>query len=91
MENDTTILLRKFFSQLAKVEKKLDINLKSEDYERLLKKEYLTIDECASFTGIKKSQLYKLTSQNKIPHFKLGKSLRFNVQEILYWIKSHNE
>ena len=33
-------------------------------------KEIMSLEECAEYTGLKKSTLYQLTSQKKIPHFK---------------------
>lgn len=41
-------------------------------------KDILSIEEAASYTGLKKSYLYKLCSERKIPHYKnSGKMLRF--------------
>ena len=41
-------------------------------------KSVLTIDEAAEYMGLKKSYLYKLTSERRIPHFKPnGKKIYF--------------
>ncbi|MDR0421391.1 MAG: helix-turn-helix domain-containing protein [Proteiniphilum sp.] len=53
----------------------------------LATKEVLTFDEAAIFTGLSKSYLYKLTSGQKIPHYKpAGKVLYFNREELQAWL-----
>ena len=53
-------------------------------------KEVLTSDEAARYLGISKSYLYKLTAQQKIPHYKpLGKICYFNRQELEQWLQSN--
>lgn len=51
-------------------------------------KEVLTTDEAARYLGVSKSYLYKLTMQQKIPHYKpLGKMCYFNRQELEQWLQ----
>jgi excisionase family DNA binding protein len=46
-------------------------------------KKILNLDELATYTGISKSYLYKLTSQGIIPHSKpFGKMIFFDKEEI---------
>ena len=52
-------------------------------------KEVLTIDEVSILTGKSKSHLYKLTCSSLIPHYKRGKHLYFDRQEILSWLKAN--
>ena len=53
----------------------------------LATKEVLTFDEAAIFTGLSKSYLYKLTSGQKIPHYKpSGKLCYFNREELQAWL-----
>ena len=53
-------------------------------------KEVLTSDEAARYLGISKSYLYKLTMQQKIPHFKpLGKMCYFNREELERWLQTN--
>lgn len=50
-------------------------------------KEVLTTDEAALYMGIKKSYLYKLTHDAKIPHYKPGgKNLYFKRTELENWL-----
>ena len=47
----------------------------------------LTFDEAARYLDISKSHLYKLTSRNKIPHYKpQGKRLYFSKSELNTWL-----
>jgi len=46
---------------------------------------YLTIDELSKYIKIPKSTIYKLTMNKKIPHIKIGKTLRFRQSEIDAW------
>lgn len=53
----------------------------------LASKEVLTFDEAAQFTGLAKSTLYKMTSGQKIPHYKpSGKLCYFNREELQAWL-----
>jgi len=53
----------------------------------LATKEVLTFDEAATFTGLSKSYLYKLTSGQRIPHYKpAGKILYFSREELQAWL-----
>lgn len=53
----------------------------------LTQKNVLTFDEAANFTGLSKSYLYKLTSAQKIPHYKpAGKIIYFDREELEAWL-----
>src|SRR3954453_11037690 len=41
-------------------------------------------------TGLKKSTIYKLTSEGKIPYEKPGGKLRFLSKDLLEWVKQNN-
>ena len=50
-------------------------------------KSVFTFDEAVSFTGLKKSYLYKLTSRGDIPHFKPnGKNIYFEKEGLEQWL-----
>lgn len=56
----------------------------------LAQKEVLTLDEVARYTGMKKSSLYKLTSEQKIPHYKPnGKNCFFRRTELEDWLTTN--
>ncbi len=47
----------------------------------------LTFEEGADYLGLSKSYLYKLTSTNKIPHYKpQGKRVYFTTAELDTWL-----
>ena len=53
-------------------------------------KEVLTSNEAASYMGVSKSYLYKLTMERQIPHYKpMGKMMYFNRQELEQWLQSN--
>lgn len=55
----------------------------------LVFKEFLTIDELATYIGFKKSYIYKLVMNNKIPYSKPnGKTLFFEKKKIDEWLFS---
>lgn len=56
----------------------------------LAQKEVLTLDEVARYTGMKKSSLYKLTAEKKIPHYKPnGKNCFFKRTELEDWLTTN--
>lgn len=62
-------------------------------YTLLGSKRVLNVDEAAIITGLSKSRIYTLTSQNKIPYHKSpeGRALYFERGELEEWMLSrHN-
>ncbi|OGF56541.1 MAG: hypothetical protein A2452_07335 [Candidatus Firestonebacteria bacterium RIFOXYC2_FULL_39_67] len=47
---------------------------------------YLTVKECAEFTGISVKTLYRWSREEKMPNRKIGHILRFDRAEIEKWI-----
>lgn len=69
------------------VEKRLEAVEETVKMAGLATKEVLTFAEAALFTGLSKSYLYKLTSGQKIPHYKpSGKLCYFNRTELEKWL-----
>ena len=53
-------------------------------------KEVLNLEEAASFLGIAKSTLYKMTHENRIPFYKpAGKLIYFEKSVLFEWIRSN--
>ncbi len=51
-------------------------------------KEVLNLEEAATFLGIKRSTLYKMTSLNQIPFYKpSGKLIFFDKSTLLEWVR----
>ena len=48
---------------------------------------YLNIVETSDFIKMKKSSIYQLVYQRKIPYFKRGKILLFDKAELVRWIE----
>lgn len=53
--------------------------------------EFLTAEEVASFLRIPLSTIYKLTQDQKIPAFKVGKHWRYKKQSIREWIDQQEQ
>ena len=50
---------------------------------------YLTIRDLSEHLQVSVSTIYKWTSKNQIPFFKLGGSLRFKKDEIDKWVQKY--
>lgn len=61
---------------------------KNESTKRNQTETILDINQAAEFIGIAKATLYGKCSAQLIPHFKKGKKLYFDKNEILTWLKS---
>ncbi|MFC2165615.1 helix-turn-helix domain-containing protein [Acidobacteriota bacterium] len=49
---------------------------------------FLKPKEICEWIGIEMTTLYSWTSNDLIPHYKIGKNLRFNVSKVERWLKS---
>ncbi len=49
---------------------------------------YLTARDVAEYLKMSKRNVYLMTQLKKIPHYKVGKSVRFDQQEIDGWMQS---
>lgn len=69
---------------------KIDESLKEIKSLLLAQKTVLSFTEVASYTGLSKSYLYKLTSSGTIPHYKPnGKIIFFEKAELDKWLLSN--
>ncbi len=50
-------------------------------------KKVLSLDEGCMLTGYSKSYMYKLTASESIPHYKRGKKVFFDKEEIEAWLR----
>lgn len=69
----------------------LEALVKAQFYRMSLNlKTVLTLEECAEYTGLAKSYLYKLTHSRQIPYFKPnGKKIFFKREEVDSWLLSN--
>jgi predicted DNA-binding transcriptional regulator AlpA len=54
----------------------------------------LTVPELARELKVKPSWVYgetRKTGKGSIPRFKIGKYLRFSLEEVIFWIREQNE
>ena len=50
--------------------------------------ELVMVDLASKATGLNRHYLYRLAAQNKIPHYRAGKAVRFCIPELLEWMKT---
>jgi excisionase family DNA binding protein len=82
---------------LERMEKKIDILQRHLEQEKKVKSkndEQLPviggIELAQKITGLKKSSIYKLTSEGKIPYEKPSGKLRFLSKDLLEWVKQNS-
>lgn len=67
----------------------LEERLKKIENSLYITKEMLTTTELAEYLGVSQSQIYKLTMNMEIPHYKpKGKTIYFDRKEIVRWMRS---
>ncbi|WP_420831775.1 helix-turn-helix domain-containing protein [Polluticoccus soli] len=54
-----------------------------------LSKEVLTIDEFASYSSLSKQTIYKYTADQKLPFYRVGKSIFFKREDIIDFLTSN--
>jgi len=52
-------------------------------------KEYLSIKEISLHLGLKKSSIYARVESGDIPHYKIGRLIRFKKDDIDTWMEGH--
>ncbi|MGD0624825.1 MAG: helix-turn-helix domain-containing protein [Thermodesulfobacteriota bacterium] len=54
-----------------------------------MEKCFLNLDEISQYLNIKKSTVYSWAESGVIPCFKIGRLLRFKLDEVDHWIEDH--
>jgi len=49
--------------------------------------ELVKIDVASKAIGLSRNYLYRLSAEGKIPYFKAGKALRFDIAELKEWMR----
>jgi excisionase family DNA binding protein len=49
---------------------------------------WINVKEAAIFLSIKEKTIYHLVNQGLVPHYRIGKMVRFNQNELENWMKS---
>lgn len=52
---------------------------------------FLTLEGLAEMLRVKRSTIYAWVYLRKIPHYKVGRLLRFKTEEINQWLEEHRE
>jgi excisionase family DNA binding protein len=56
-----------------------------------MEREFLTINEVSEYFGIKKSTLYFHVESGAIPHYRIGRLIRFRKQEVDQWMAGNRK
>ena len=51
--------------------------------------QYLSIDEVSLYSGLKKSFIYSRVEAGDIPHYKIGRLIRFKKEDFDVWMEDH--
>ena len=52
---------------------------------------FLNVKEVATYLALKASTVYSLVEEKKIPHYRIGRQIRFKRSEIDEWMNSQKE
>lgn len=69
--------------------KLMEMQVEKQNKDVSIEEDEMTIKEVSTLIRKSISTIYRYTSQQSIPHTKLGNSLRFSRSEILAWMKIH--
>lgn len=53
----------------------------------MLSRKLLTVKEVSGYTGLAPDTIYTMVSQRKIPHVKLGRLVKFDLELLDKWLK----
>jgi excisionase family DNA binding protein len=54
-------------------------------------REFLTIDELSEYLAIKRSTLYSMVESGLLPHYRIGRLIRFKRDDVDRWMESHRK
>ena len=54
-----------------------------------MESEYLTIGDASRYLNVKTSTLYSMVENGGIPHYRLGRMIRFKQEDLYQWMGSH--
>lgn len=52
-------------------------------------KEFLTIGDLSECFSLKKSKLYSLVEAGELPHYRIGRLIRFKQDDVVQWMENH--
>lgn len=56
--------------------------------EKIMKKQFLQIEDLSEYLSVSKSNLYKKVANKEIPFHKVGSRTLFDIDEINTWVRS---
>jgi excisionase family DNA binding protein len=55
----------------------------------VMAKEFLNVNELSEYLGIKKSTLYGVVANEGLPHYRIGRLIRFKRNDVDAWMEAH--
>ena len=52
-------------------------------------KEFFNVEELSEYLGIKKSTLYGMVENGALPHYRIGRLIRFKRNDVDAWMETH--
>jgi excisionase family DNA binding protein len=52
-------------------------------------RDILTVEQAADYLQLSRATLFKLMKEQRLPHAKLGGSIRFSKAQLLGWVEAH--
>ena len=53
----------------------------------MLEKRFIGVKECAEYLGIARATLYQWVNMKKIPYYKIGSFVKFDLKNLETWIQ----
>lgn len=64
----------------------MTLRMPHQSHGRLADSRWITIKELAHHLSVSQSFLFRLMNTDGLPHLKIGRALRFKVEEVSAWI-----
>ena len=59
---------------------------RAESRTLIMAEKFLTVDEVAEYLSLSKGTIYQWAAEKRIPHYKMGRAVRFKKAEIESWL-----
>lgn len=56
-----------------------------------MEKRYINVRQLAEYMSMSKPSIYRYVEEKKIPYFKIGKTIRFDIADVDKWLKEYKQ
>lgn len=86
MDQELKTLLQDIYETVQYLKNKIELS--DNNKEAYIKTNLIKIDDAAKITGYSKNYIYDLIHKKSIPFIKIGRSIRFDCEELEAWVRS---